>query len=143
MEPACLASKRQASSKQATPAGPMAGPRATGVPKSRKKCYHAIRNGVETTNNPLWDPGPGRQSAPCARVAVPGAGPRWGPKRAQNHQKRAPVPPWEDPEGSVVQVDGQNQLGYYLGRLWDPCGPETVSVGPKMGSFGPRMCPAG
>ena len=37
-----------------------------------------------------------------------------------------------------------------LGTVWvafwpclDLCGPETVSVGPKMGSFGPRMCPAG
>ena len=37
-----------------------------------------------------------------------------------------------------------------LGTVWVPfwpcldlCGPETVSGGPKMGSFGPRMCPAG
>ena len=37
-----------------------------------------------------------------------------------------------------------------LGTVWvafwpclEPCGPETVSVGPKLGSFGPGMCLAG
>ena len=35
-----------------------------------------------------------------------------------------------------------SRLGGHNNTL-DPCGPETVSVWPKMGSFGPRMCPAG
>ena len=78
-----LASKQAAASKQARPSGPLADPRATGVPKS-KKCYHAIQDGVGTTNNHLGDPEgpcPGRPSAPSARVAVPRAGPKWDPKR--------------------------------------------------------------
>ena len=41
MKPVRLASKPQASSR----AGPFLGPRATGVPESKKKCYHAIRDG--------------------------------------------------------------------------------------------------
>ena len=45
MEPARLASKQASSSKQARPTGPLTGPRATGVPKSKKKCYHAIQGG--------------------------------------------------------------------------------------------------
>ena len=40
-----------------------------------------------------------------------------GPEMAQNHQKRDPVPPLGAPEGTIVQVDGQNQLGYCLGCL--------------------------
>ena len=46
-----------------------------------------------------------------------------GPKMAQNYQKRAPAPPWGTREGSVVQVDGQNQLGYCLACLLAVFGP--------------------
>ena len=42
---------------------------------------------------------------------------------AQNHQQRAPVPLWGAPEGSVVQVDGQNQFGNRLGCLLAVFGP--------------------
>ena len=55
---------------------------------------------------------------PCPGRA-PG-GPPSGPKMAQNHQNR---PPWGAPEGSVVQVDGQNPLGYCVGCLLAVFGP--------------------
>ena len=53
---------------------------------------------------------------PCPGRAPGGAAS--GPKMTQNHQNGGPVPPWGAPEGSVVQVDGQNQLGYCF-RLQD------------------------
>ena len=68
----------------------LGGPQINRGPDIEEKGYHAIRDGVGTTNTHLWDPEgpcPGPQSPPCARVAVPGAGPRWGPKRAQNGPK--------------------------------------------------------
>ena len=52
-----------------------------------KKCYHlAIRDCFGTTDNQSWameGPCLGRRTAPCARVAVPGV----GPKPAQNGPK--------------------------------------------------------
>ena len=83
MEPA-----RLASSKLAPQA--LGGPQSNRGPKIEKTKVTTIRDGVGTTNNHLWDPEgpcPDRQSAPRARMAVPRAGPRWGPKRAQNGPK--------------------------------------------------------
>ena len=45
MELARLASKQAASKQQASSAGPFLRPGATGVPKLKKKCNHAIRDG--------------------------------------------------------------------------------------------------
>ena len=77
---------------------------------------------------------------PCLGRAPGGA--TSGPKMAQNHQKRAPVPPWGPPEGSVVQVDGQNQLGYCLGlpfgRVWTHVAPKRCPLGPKWVHLGPE-----
>ena len=120
MESARLASKQQAS-----PAGPFSGPRATGVPKTKKRSprYPGWCCDHRQSPNHQWDPeGPciSCQSAPCARLAAPGPS---RPKTAQHHHKRAPAPPWADPEGSVVQADGQNQLGYGLGYLLAMIGP--------------------
>ena len=158
----CASSKQAvASSKQASPAAPFAGPRATGVPKSKKMlpphlgwCWDDKQSllglGRPVSRPPKCSVRPSGRARGRTQVA-PGGPPVLapsGPNMAQNHQKRAPVPPWADPEGSVVQVDGMDKIN--LDTVWvtfrpclDPCGPETVSVGPKMCSFGPRMCPVG
>ena len=115
-----LASKQQAaSSKQASPAGPLVGPRATGVPKSKKNV--TTLSGMVLGRQTITF-GTQKAGVPAAKVLHASEWPcPWqapsGPKMAQNNQKRAPVPPWADPEGSVVQVDGHNQLGYCLGCL--------------------------
>ena len=96
---ACASSKQAAaSSKQATrPSGPLAGHRAIGVPKRGKKCYHAIRDGVGTTNHQSW----GRKARVSATEVLhasewpcPGGGPRVGPhagpKTAQKSPKTGP-----------------------------------------------------
>ena len=77
---------------------------ASGTRKARVSAAEVLRA-------PEW-PCPGR---------APGGAPS-EPKMAQNHQKRAPVPPWGGPEGSLVEIDGKNQLGYCsglpFGRVW-------------------------
>ena len=128
-----VSSKQQAaSSKQRAatrPSGPLTGPRATGVPKPEKNVstlsrmvlgHQTISFGTRKAHDPeaqaLHAP-----EWPCPRRAPPGA--PSGPKTAQNHQKRAPVPPWRAPEAFVVQVNGQNQLRYCLGCLLAVFGP--------------------
>ena len=126
MEPACLASSKQAANSPAEPQGgatskgvlrpPVGVPQQPRTVLGRQTITFGTRkarvSAAEVLRAPEWSC-PGR---------APGGAPS-GPKMAQNHQKRAPVPPWADPEDSVVQVDGQNQLGYCLGCLLAVFGP--------------------
>ena len=79
---------------------------------------------------------------PCARVAVPGAGPT-GPKLTQSGPRCLRGEPQKGPFSELV--DSIN-LGTVWVAFWpclDPWGPETVSAGPRMGLLEPRVCPAG
>ena len=98
-----------------------------------KKGYHAIRDGFGTTHNQSWVRVGGRKAhVPAAETPrapewpcpgrAPGGAPS-GPKLAQNPPKRALLPLWGAQESSVVQVDGQNQLGYCLSCLLAVFGP--------------------
>ena len=152
MEPARLAaSKPQAasSSKQATsPAGPLAGPRATRVPESGKN-RHAIWDGVGTTNNHLWTR---KARVPAAKVLhapewpcpgrAPGGAPS-GPKITKNGPWCLPGGPQKVPLSKLMDKINLGTFWVAFSLSLDPRGPKTVSVGPKMGSFGPRMCPSG
>ena len=82
---------------------------------------------------------------PAAKVlgapecAVPGPGPQVGPQAGPQWPTITKNGP---PEGSVVQVDGQNQLGYcsgYLwGRVWTPVAPKQCPLGPKWVRLAPE-----
>ena len=130
---------RLASKQQASPTRPFVGPRATGIPKSKKKSYHAVRDGVGTTNK--WAPEGqclGRQNAPCAQVAVPGARPRWGAKRPGAGLKSPKTGPGGLPGGPQKVPLSKLMDKLNLGNVWvafwlclDPCGPKRCPLGPK------------
>ena len=109
MEPA-----RLAASSKLHPQGPWGAPEQQG---SRNPKENTTLSGMVLGQQKITF-GTRKARVPAAKVRAPS-----GPKIAQNHQKRAPVPPWGVPEGSVVQVDGQNQLGYWLGCLLAVFGP--------------------
>ena len=94
----------------------------------RKACVSA----AELLRAPEW---------PCLGQA-PGGAPS-GPKMAQNHQKRALEPLWGPPEGSVVQGDGQNQLGYCLGCHLAVVGPMWPRNGVRWAENGFIWAPNG
>ena len=71
---------------------------------------------------------------------MPKAGPEWGPQRAQNGQITKNGPRCRRGGARKVPLSKRDKIN--LGTVWvafwpclDPCGPETVSVVPKMGSF--------
>ena len=122
MELARLASKQQAASKPLAPEGPFRALEQQGS-QNRKNMLSRYPGWCwDHKQSPL---GPGRPVSrpPKCSMSPSGCargGQQVGPKRAQKYQN-APVPPWGAPEGSVVQVDGQNQLGCLLavfGPMW-------------------------
>ena len=125
-----LASSKQASSKL-DPQGPRWAPEQQGSQNWGKNVTTLSGDGVGTTNNGLWAPeGPclGRQSAPCAWASGrarggPRVGPQEGPKWPRCTKNGPRCLRGGPPEGSVVQVGGQNQLGYCLGCLLAVFGP--------------------
>ena len=67
----------------------------------------------------------------------PQAGPKW-PKITKNGPRCLRGGPQKVPLSKLMD---KINLGTVWVAFWpclDPCGPETVSVGPKMGSFGPQ-----
>ena len=154
MEPTRLASsssKQQqqqqaaAASKQATsPAARLASPRATGVPRSKKMLPHYPGWCWDDKQSALGHGRPVSRPPKCSvrpSGRAQGGAPS-GPEMAQNHQNLR----WGPRKVLLSKLMDTINLGTVWGAFWlclDLCGPETVSVGPKMGSFGPQMCPAG
>ena len=149
-----MSSKQEAasSSTQLAPQGPLWAREQHGS-RNQKKCHHAVRDGAGKTNTHLL----GRKAHvlaakvlhvckwPSPRRAPGGAPSR--PKMAHNHQKGARCLRGGGQKVPLSNLMDQINLGtVWVSDFWPcfgPCGPETVSVGPKKGSFGPRMCPAG
>ena len=71
----------------------------------------------------------------------------WGGACASSSKQARPSGPLVGPRATGVPKSGGNFTTLSGMVLFWPClgpgSPETVSVGPKMGSFGPWICPAG
>ena len=70
------------------------------------------------------------------------AGPKW-PKNTKNRPRCLRGGPQKVPLSELMDTINPGTVWVAFWPCLDPCSPETVSVGPTMGSFGPRMCPAG
>ena len=146
-----MSSKQQ----QVAPQGPWRVPEQQGSQNREKKCHHAIQDWGW-----CWD---GKQSALADRrpmscppecsvclsdrargrtQVVPQAGRKW-PKITKNGPRCLPGAPQKV---LLSRLMDKINLGTVWVAFWpclDLCGTETVSVGPKIGSFGPPMCHAG
>ena len=137
-----LASSKQAAATR--PSEPLAAPEQQGSRNRGKKlprypgwCSDDKQSPLGAGRPVYWPPKCSKRPSGRAR-GRPQAGPKWpkitenGPRCLRGGRQKVLLSKLMD------KID----LGPVWGAFWlclDPCGPEPVSVGAKMGSFGPRM----